>query len=60
MGFRVLAFSRVGYPLLGVARLLTVVASLVLEHRLQGTQAQQLWHTSSVAPWHVGSSPTRD
>ena len=44
---------------------------LVVEHRLQArrlqqlwltgsrAQAQWLWHTGLVAPWHVGSSRTR-
>ena len=52
--------------------LLIAVVSLVVEHRLQvhglqqlwltgsRAQAQQLWHTGLVAPWHVGSSRTRD
>ena len=55
-----------------VCRLLTVVASLVAEHRLWGLRApvvaahelsshgpqtpEYLWHTGSVALWHVGSS----
>ena len=51
--------------------LLIAVASLVAEHRLQAhrlqqlwlagsrAQAQQLWHTGLVVPWHAGSSRTR-
>ena len=54
-----------------VQGLLTAVASLAAEHGLQvrglqqlwltgsRLQAQQLWHTGLVAPWHVGSSQTR-
>ena len=54
-----------------VRRLLTAVASLVAEHGLQAcglqqlwligsrAQAQQLWCTGLVAPWHVESSWTR-
>ena len=38
----------------------TVVSSLVAEHRLLVHRLQQLWHTGSVAPWHVESSWTRD
>ena len=34
---------------------LTIAASLVAD----GAQAQQLWLTGLVAPWHVGSSQTR-
>ena len=57
------AFSRCGEPgLLSVvvSGLLMVVASLVAEHRLQGMRAQQLWCMGLVAPWHAGSSSTRD
>ena len=54
-----------------VRGLLTAVASLVAEHRLQAHGLQQLWHVGSraqtqqswrtglVAPRHVGSSRTR-
>ena len=61
-----------GLLFVAVHRLLTVVAPLVAEHRLQAcglqqlwlagsrAQAQQLWHTGLVAPWHVGSSWNRD
>ena len=57
--------------LFAVRGLLIVVASLVVEHRLQARglqqlwlagsreQAQYLWHTGPVAPWHVGSSQPR-
>ncbi|CAN0509821.1 unnamed protein product [Rangifer tarandus platyrhynchus] len=41
-------------------RLLTVVAFLVVEHRLQGAQAQQLWYTGLAARQHVESSQIRD
>ena len=56
---------------IAVHRFLNALASLV-EHGLQGlwasklrflgsrAQVQQLWHTGLVAPWHVGSSQTRD
>ena len=40
--------------------LLIAVASLVVEHGLQGTQASVVVATSLVAPWHVGSSGTSD
>ena len=56
------AFSSCGKwgPLLIAVRgPLTIVASLVAEHRLPDAQAQQLWLTGLVAPWHVGSSQTR-
>ena len=60
------------YPMVVVCRLLIVAASLVEEHELSGAwasviavlgsavQAQQLWCTGLIAPWYVGSSPTRD
>ena len=38
---------------------LTVVASLVAEHRLQTRRLSELWLTDLVAPRHVGSSQTR-
>ena len=38
---------------------LTVVASLVVEHRLQTRRLSKLWLTGLVAPQHVGSSQTR-
>ena len=38
---------------------LTVVASLVAEHRLQTYRLSKLWLMGLVAPWHVGSSQTR-
>ena len=40
--------------------LLTVVASLAAEDRLQACRPQQLWLMGPAAPWHVGSSQTRD
>ena len=60
-----------GLLFIAVHRLLIAVASLVAEHGLQmrglqqlwltgsRSQAQQLWHTGLVVPWHVGSSWTR-
>ena len=60
-----------GLLFVAVRGLLTAVASLVADHRLQAhrpqqlwlagsrAQAQQLWHTDLVAPRHVGSSRTR-
>ena len=36
------------------------VGSVVVVHGLQGAQAQQLWRMGLVAPWHVGSSQSRD
>ena len=62
---------RVGATLHCSAQASHWVASLVAEHGLQvcglqqlwlvgsRAQAQQLWHTGSVAPQHVGSSQTR-
>ena len=57
-----------GYSLVVAHRLLHVVASLFVKHRLQSAQAssscsmraQQLWLMGLAAPRHVGSSPTRD
>ena len=40
--------------------LLIVVASLVAEDGLWDAQAQQLWHSSLVAPQQVGLSQIRD
>ena len=74
------AFSLVvvskGPSLVMVCGLLTAVASLIAEHRLQAcglqwlrhmdsvgiwsTQAEQLWYTGLVAQWHVRSSQLRD
>ena len=68
------SFSCVEQGLLFVAvgRPLIAVASLVAEYGLQAcglqqlwladsrAQAQQLWHMGLVAPWHVGSSQTKD
>ena len=45
---------------MNVYGLLIAVASLVVEHGLQGTQASVVVATSLVAPWHVGSSGTSD
>ena len=47
------------YSLVAVRGLLVAGASLVVEHGLQGTQASGAAGLS-VAPWHVGSSQTRD
>ena len=54
-----------GYFLVVVHRLLTASIPPVVEHRLQGTQVSGavvlgLQSTGSVAPWHMGSSQTRD
>jgi len=49
-----------GYPLGVVHRPLIVVASLVVEHRLQARGLQQSWHTDLVVRRHVESSRTRD
>ena len=40
--------------------LLTVVASLVVEHGLQACGLRQLQYEGLVAPWHVESSQNRD
>ena len=48
-----------GYSIV-VYGLLIAVASLVVEHGLQGTQASVVVATSLVALWHVGSSGTSD
>ena len=45
MGFSLIAASR-GYSALH--RLLTAVASFVAEHRLEGTELQQLQHSGSI------------
>ena len=64
--------SKQGLLFVAVCRLLIAVASLVVEHGLQGVRAQQLWLAGSraqaqqlqltglVAPRHVESSQTRD
>ena len=49
-----------GYSLGVVHGLLIVVASLVVEHRLQAHRLQQLWHVNLVVRRHVESSRTRD
>ena len=71
VGFVLLAEIK-GYSLGGVCGLLIAGASLSVEHRLQGAQAQQLqllgsraqspqlWHTGLAALQHVGSSHIRD
>ena len=48
------------YFLFVVHGLLIVMASLVAEHGLQDSQAQQLWLTGLVATRHVASPQTRD
>ena len=48
-GFSLVAMSR-GYSLAEVYGLLTVVVSLVAEHRLQAHWLQQLWLLGSRAP----------
>ena len=53
-----LAVASRGLLFVAVCRLLLVVASLVTEHGLKGTWAQQLWPMGSVALWHVCSSWT--
>ena len=40
--------------------LLIMVASLVVDCGLYGTQAQKLWHMGLVTPQHMESSQTRD
>ena len=45
--------SELGLFLVAVSGLLILVASPVAEHRLQG-QVQEVLHTGSVAPRHVG------
>ena len=52
--------SEWGLLLITAHRLLTGVASLGAEHRLQARGPQQLQHTGLLAPWHVGSSWPRD
>ena len=48
-------------PSVVAAHVLSSCGSRALEHRLSsGAEAQQLCHTGSVSPWHVGSSQTRD
>ena len=49
-----------GYTLFAVYGLLTAVALLVGEHRLQVHGIQSLQHTGLVVPWHTGSSWARD
>ena len=54
-----LVAANAGYCLVVVLGLLFVVAYLV-EHELQTHRLQWLWHLGLVAPWHGGSSQTRD
>ena len=54
-----LAVVNGGLLFVASCRLLIAVASLTAAASLWA-QAQQLWHTSLVAPWHVGSFHTRD
>ena len=49
-----------GYAQAAVCGLLIVKASLAVVLGLQGTQAQQLWCMSLVAPWQVGSYQIQD
>ena len=49
-----------GYCLVAMHELLIVVASLVVEHRLQGAWAQQLRLVELVAPQREGSPQVRD
>ena len=49
-----------GYSLVAVCGLLTVVVSLVEEHRLQCSCLQQSWCTGLLTPQHLASSQTRD
>ena len=58
-GFSLVWVSR-GYSLAAGHGLLTVVASLVAEHRLLGMLAQELWRMGLVALQHVDSSSSRD
>ena len=58
MGF--LQLQQAGLRSVAVLGFLTAAASLVEEHRLQGTQARQLCRTGLVALWRVRSSQTRD
>ena len=56
--------SEHGLLFVAVHRLLIAVASLLQSTGSRcagscGSQAQQLWRTGLVAPWHVGSSQTR-
>ena len=55
-----LVAARRGYSLLAVRGLLIVVASLTARMGSGVRGPQQLWYTGLVAPWHVGSSQTRE
>ena len=48
--------SKRGPLFIAVHRPLTITASLVCGAQAPDAQAQQLWLTDLVAPWHVGSS----
>ena len=50
--------SERGLLFIVTCRLLIVVASVVAEHRLQSSRAQQSWHTGLVALWYVEFSWT--
>ena len=58
-GLSLVIVSR-GCSLAAVRGLLIVVASLVAEHRLEVHGLQCLGRMGLVAPWHVGSSQTRN
>ena len=53
--FHSLAATSGGYSLVKAPRLLFVVASLVAEHRFQGSEASVAAAQASVALWHVQS-----
>ena len=70
VGFSLVAASS-GSSLVVVHGLFIAVASLIVQHGLQSCQASvivapglestgSMWHTSLVAPEHVGSSWTKD
>ena len=56
MGFSLLGVNR-GYSLVVVHRLLVVVASLVVEYRLEECRLQKLQHVGSVVVEHGLSCP---
>ena len=58
-GLQLVAESR-GYSLAVVCGLLIAAASLVWSTDSRAHRLQQLWRTSLVALWHVGSSGTSD
>ena len=59
MEFSIVAANR-GVLFIVVHRLLIAVASLLAEHGLESTRAQQLWHMGLIDSQHVESSQTRD